>query len=176
VRRTALAVGVLFLSASACNFDSTKSATAAASSTASSDKSQPDQSEALMQTSRDWAKAAASGDIERILSYWADSAIVLEPDQHAHIGKAAIREMVRASLKIPKFSITWGPETAVISKSGDMGYLIEHSRITFADSTGKVHTQFGKMVTIWRKDASGAWKCVVDTWNSSPTENVYPAV
>jgi ketosteroid isomerase-like protein len=84
--------------------------------------------------------------------------------------------MVQASMKIPKFSITWGPEAAVISKGGDMGYLVEHSRFTFADSTGKVHTQFGKTVTIWRKDASGAWKCVVDVWNGSPTENVYPAL
>jgi len=129
-----------------------------------------------MQTSRDWAKVAATGDVERTLSYWADDAIVLEPDQHAHIGKAAIRQMVQASMKIPKFTITWSPESAVISKSGEIGYLIEHNRVTFADSTGKVHTQFGKGVTIWRKDASGAWKCIVDTWNGSPTENVFPAV
>ena len=29
-----------------------------------------------------------------------------------------------------------------------MGYLIEHNRVTMADSTGKVHTQYGKGVTI----------------------------
>ena len=176
MRRTALAVGVLLLSATACNFDSTKSSAGTASSTISSDASQPDQTEALMQTSRDWAKAATTSDVERILSYWADDAIVLEPDQHALIGKAAIRQMVQTSMKLPKFSITWSPESAVISKGGDMGYLIEHNRVSFADSTGKVHTQFGKAVTIWRKDASGAWKCVVDTWNGSPSQNVYPAV
>jgi ketosteroid isomerase-like protein len=175
VQRTVLAVGVLFLSATACNFDSTKSASGTASSTISGDTGQTDQIEALMQTSRDWAKVAATGDVERILTYWADDAIVLEPDQPAHIGKAAIRQMVQASMKIPKFSITWSPESGVISKGGDMGYLIEHNRVTFADSTGKVQTQFGKGVTIWRKDASGAWKCVVDTWNNSPTANVFPA-
>jgi ketosteroid isomerase-like protein len=129
-----------------------------------------------MQTSRDWAKAAASMDVERILSYWADDAIVLEPDQHALIGKAAIRQMVQDRMKAPKFTITWSPESAVISKGGDMGYLVEHNRVTFADSTGKVHTQFGKVVTIWRKEPNGAWKCVVDTWNANSTENVYPAV
>ena len=171
MRRTALAVGFLLLGAAGCNFDSAKSSTASASSTPSGREA-----DVLMQTSRDWAKAAASGDLERILSYWADDAIVLEPDQHAHIGKAAIRQMVEGSMKIPKFSITWGPESAVISTGGDMGYLIEHNRITFADSTGKVLTQFGKGVSIWRKDASGAWKCVVDIWNSNPSVNVFPAV
>lgn len=171
MRRTTLAVGVLLLCAPACNFDSAKSSSGTASSTPSNREI-----DALMQTSRDWAKAAASGDVERILSYWADDAVVLEPDQRAHFGKAGIRQMVEASMKIPKFSITWGPESAVISKSGDMGYVIEHNRVSFADSTGKIQTQFGKAVTIWRKDASGAWKCVVDIWNGSPTVNVYPAV
>lgn len=176
MRRTALAVGVLFLSATACNFDSAKSSSGTASSTISSDPSRPDQGEALMQTSRDWAKIVASGDVEGILSYWTDDAILLQPDQRALIGKAAIRQMVEGSMKNPSFSITWGPESAVISKGGDMGYLVEHNRITFADPTGKMRTRFGKSVTIWRKDASGAWKCVVDTWNSSPTENVFPEV
>jgi ketosteroid isomerase-like protein len=167
MKRTVIAAGVLLLSATACNFDSRKSVSGTASSTPSGAETG-----ALMQTSREFAKAAASGNIERTLSYWADDAVVLEPDQPAYIGKAAIRQMVQTSMKIPKFSITWVPESGVISRSGDIGYLIEHNRVTFADSTGKVHTQFGKGVTIWRKDASGAWKCVVDIWNVGPTENV----
>jgi ketosteroid isomerase-like protein len=175
VRRTTLAVVVL-LSSSSCNLDSTKSASGTSSSTISAAPAQQEDANALMQTSRDFAKAAASGDVERTLSYWADDAIVLEPDQRAFIGKPAIRQMVQGSMKIPKFAITWSPESVVISKGGDMGYLIEHSRMSFADSAGKVHTQFGKLVTIWRKDPNGAWKCVVDTWNGNPTENVYPAV
>ena len=145
------------------------------SSAAATSAKPADQSAALMQTSRDWAKAAATGNLDSIVSYWADDAIVLEPDQPAHVGKAAIRKMVEGSLKVPKFSITWEPERASISESGDVGYLIEHNRFTFADSTGKVHTQFGKAVTIWRKDTNGNWKCVVDTWNASPRERVLSA-
>ena len=174
--RTALSAVLLLLSTVACNSASTQSSPAAAGSTLADDKIRALELDTLMQTSRDWAKTAASGDVERILSYWADDAVVLEPDKTALIGKAAIRQMVEGSMKIPKFSITWGPETGVISKDGHMGYLIEHNRVTFADSTGKVQTQFGKAVTIWRRDANGAWKCVVDTWNSSPKSNVFPAV
>ena len=82
--------------------------------------------------------------------------------------------MVEASMKIPKFSITWEPERASISPSGDVGYLIEHNRVTMADSTGKVHTQYGRGVSIWKKDANGVWRCVVDIYNNSPTEKVFP--
>lgn len=128
--------------------------------------------QSLMQTSREWAKAAASGDLERILAYWADDAVVLAPDQPAFVGKAAIRNFLQQTVSIPQFSITWEPEQAAISASGDLGYLVEHNRVTFADSTGALKTQYGKAVTVWRKDASGAWKCVVDTWNNNPTERV----
>lgn len=123
---------------------------------------------ALMQTSREWAQAAATDDIERIVSYWADDAIVMAPDQPAIVGKAAIREFVTASQQIPGFSISWEPQSATIADSGDLGYLVERNRTTFTDATGALQTQEGKTVTVWRKDASGAWKCVIDIWNNNP--------
>ena len=134
---------------------------------------QQDAAASLMQTSRAWAKAVAGGDVDVILSFWADDAVVLAPDHAVIDGKAALREFVLGMQKIPGFTISWEPERAVISKSGDIGYLIESNRVTMPDASGKMTTQFGKAVTIWRKDASGAWKCVVDAWNNSPTERVF---
>ncbi len=126
----------------------------------------------LMQTSRAWARVAATGNLEQTLAYWADDAVVLPPDQPAVVGKAAIRQFLMQSAAIPKFSITWEPEQATVAANGDVGYLVEHNRVTLADSTGALHTQYGKAVTVWRKDATGAWKCVVDTWNNNPTARV----
>ena len=170
MRAKALVVlGGLVLTLLGCKMESEKSATATESST-----SRGSSESALMQTSRNWAKAAASGNADSALSYWSDDAVVLQPDQPALVGKSEIRKMVEGSMKDPKFSITWEPERAMISESGDMGYMIEHNRMTFSDSTGKARTVFGKAVTIWKKDASGEWKCVVDTWNMNPTEKVLP--
>ena len=166
----ALAVAVVVVANAGCNFGSSNSGTA--SSTASSSGGE---AAALMQTSRDWANTVKTGDIARIVSYWSDDAIVLDPDRPARVGKAALKAMVEGAMKAPKFSITWEPERAVISQAGDMGYLIEHNRVTFADSTGKTRTVFGKVVTIWKKDANGNWKCVVDISTPNPTEKVLPA-
>ena len=130
--------------------------------------------EALMETSRAWARTAASGNLEATLAYWADDAIVLAPDQPAVVGKAAIRDFLKQTQTIPRFSITWEPERATIATTGDMGYLIERNRVSFADSAGGLRTQYGKAVSIWRKDATGVWKCVVDTWNNNPSERVLP--
>ena len=126
---------------------------------------------ALMQVSRDWAQAAATGDAERIASYWADDAVVMPPNQPAIVGKAAIREFVRTSLAIPGFSVTWEPERASVAGSGEVGYLIERNQFTLTDASGTLLTLHGKSATIWRKDAKGTWKCVVDIWNDNPPQS-----
>ena len=130
---------------------------------------------ALMETSREWARAAAGGDLERILSFWSDDAIVMPPGQPAVVGKAAIREFVRETTAIPGFSITWEPEQANVDNAGDVGYMVERNRVSFSEESGTARVQFGKALTVWRKDATGAWKCVIDIWNENPTERVLVA-
>jgi ketosteroid isomerase-like protein len=124
--------------------------------------------ERLMQISRDWSKTASGDSIEKTLSYWADDAVVMAPGQPALIGKQAIREMIMSMAKIPGFKISWEPLTVSLSKSGDIAYMIEQNVITVNDSLGKQVTEFNKSVTIWRKEADGSWKNIVDIWNSAP--------
>ena len=93
----------------------------------------------LLQTDMEWAKAAALGkDVEKIVSYWADDAVVYPPREAAISGKAAIRNYVGTSLKTPFFSISWKPAQAVVASSGDLGYTMGSNEITFADPKGKV--------------------------------------
>lgn len=122
---------------------------------------------ALIETSREWARIVATGDLERALSFWSDDALVMPPGQPPIVGKAAIREYVRQMMAIPGFSITWEPEQANVAGTGDVGFLVERNRVTVNDSSGTLREQFGKAVTVWRKDATGAWKCVVDIWNDN---------
>jgi ketosteroid isomerase-like protein len=124
--------------------------------------------EALMQTSRNWSKAAATGNVDSILSYWADDAVVMSPGEMPLKGKEAIRGMIEASSKIPGFRISWEPRSAFVSESGDLGYLTEETQISMNDSLGKPFTLHNKAVTIWRKDGNGNWKNIVDIWNANP--------
>ncbi|PWU02722.1 MAG: hypothetical protein C5B52_04700 [Bacteroidetes bacterium] len=122
----------------------------------------------LIQTSLDWSKLASTDSIDRILSYWADDAVVLSPGEAPIKGKKAIREMVEGSKKIPGFKISWETLSASVSKDGDLGYLMEQNEISFKDSTGQTITQKNKGVTIWKKQEDGSWKNIVDTWNALP--------
>ena len=118
--------------------------------------------EKLMQLSREWSQSASTDNIEKTVSYWADSAIFLSAGHPTLNGKKEIREMVEQSVKIPGFKISWEPISVSISQSGDMAYMIEQNQMTVNDSLGKPVITYGKAVTIWKKDANGSWKNVVE--------------
>ncbi len=121
-----------------------------------------EESEKLMQASRDWSAAANSRDLEKIMNYWTDDAILYSAGEAELKGKKAIREMVEASMKNPNFSISWEPISAEVSESGDMGYLLEKSKIIMKGATGKENIMTFKGVTIWKKQKDGSWKNAID--------------
>ena len=125
--------------------------------------------EKVVQLSRDWSRVAGTDSLEKILSYWAEDAIVMPPGQIFR-GKAAIRNMLLQTAKIPGFKISWEPLSVTVSRSGDLAFLIERNQITVNDTTGKPVTQYNKDVTIWRKQSDGSWKNIVDTWNAYTVE------
>src|SRR5947209_9808293 len=93
--------------------------------------------EKVMQSSREWSRAASAGDIEKTIGYWADNAVVMSAGQPSINGKQAIRQMVEESYKMPGFRISWQPQSVDVSESGDMAYIMANSQISFADSSGK---------------------------------------
>jgi len=123
---------------------------------------------ALMQLSRDWSKLATTGKLDSIMNGWADDAVVMAPGLPPLEGKPAIRSYVEAGMRIPGFSIQWEPLSVHVARSGDLAYMIERNVSTVNDSSGKPITTYGKVVTVWRKDATGNWKNVIDMWNEAP--------
>ena len=121
---------------------------------------------ALLKTDQQWAAVASAGrDIDAIVSYWADDATVYPENAPVIHGKAAIRQYVAESLKIPGFHITWKPLSAVVSRGGDLGYTTDENAISLQVANGTIATFPGRGVTVWRKQ-EGQWKCVEDIWNS----------
>lgn len=98
----------------------------------------------------------------------ADDAQVLPAGQAAVDGKAAIRGMVAGGMEAPAFSVTWEPEEAVVGPSGAMGYTIGASRFTVPNMEGGIDTLDDRYVTVWRKEADGRWRCVIDIFNAGP--------
>ncbi len=123
---------------------------------------------ALLKADIEWAEAAGTKDLERIVSFWTEDAVVYPPREAPVAGKAAIRKYVGESLKVPGFAISWKPGEAVVSASGDLGYTTGTNSFTFPNAQGQLTTSHGRYVTVWRKEPGGRWRCVIDFWNEAP--------
>lgn len=128
------------------------------------------EAEKLMELSSAWSKSVKDKNVEEMLSYWADDAILMSPNEPAVVGIDSLRAMVERSMKIPGFEISWKPQQAYVSKGGDLGYVIFKNYMTMpVDTLGNTRTVFNKGVEIWKKQADGQWKNVVDISNADPS-------
>ena len=123
-------------------------------------------SNALRDRDLEWAAAAKGGNVDAILSFWSDDAVVIPPGSPELHGKAAIRAYIQQSLAVPGFLISWSPSSAHVSSDGELGYTGGENLVSFSGQDGKRVTIKGRYTTIWRRERNGEWKCVVDTWNT----------
>lgn len=129
----------------------------------------------LMRRDADWANLATAGkDVDKIVSYWTDDAVVMEPGQPAVEGKQAIREYVASSLKSPGFKIHWVSEKPTFSPDGRMAYMRGADEMTVPGPKGEPMTLHLQGYSIWRKDSDGQWRCVVDISNEKPPAAANP--
>lgn len=127
------------------------------------------EAEHLLARDAAWADLASAGqDVEKTASYWSDDAVIIPQGQPLVEGKAAIRDYVARSFRTPGFRIHWRSEKPSFSPDGRLAYMRGTSAITVPGPDGKPMTIPGRSVTIWRKEADGRWRCVVDIWNDPP--------
>lgn len=80
-------------------------------------------------------------------------------------GKAAIRDAMGV-LDSPDYSLTWEPEFA--EASGELGYTYGTYTRTTNDTAGNAAVETGRYVTVWRREADGGWKVVLDMGSPAP--------
>lgn len=122
--------------------------------------------ERLLKIDAEWAAIASEGrDVDRMLSFWTDDAIVIAPGLPVVAGKAALREYVETSFRIPGFEISWSTTDCTVSADGSLAYMFSSNTVTADDPDGFPTTTLGRAVTIWRCEGDGKWRCAVDIWN-----------
>ena len=127
----------------------------------------PDTHDADVKAIRDLETAAvqaiAAKDLDKACAFYADDASLFMPDAHVFNGIEAIKTAFKPFFTDKNFSFTISSEKADVAKSGDLGYGYGAYTMTMTDpKTKKVLTEKGRYVTVYKKQADGGWKAVVD--------------
>jgi ketosteroid isomerase-like protein len=120
---------------------------------------------ALRDTDAQWAKTAASKDVDATTAFYADGAVLLPPNARATTDKQAIRG-IWADLLAPGTTLSWQANKIEVARSGDLGYVTGVYQASLTDAQGKPVSDQGKFLEVWKKQPDGKWKCVVDTYSS----------
>jgi ketosteroid isomerase-like protein len=120
----------------------------------------------LRRTDTEFSAAASREGIAAAFAGWAAPTGVLFVGPEIVIGPAAIRELY-ARIAIGR-SLAWNPVHAGAAASGDLGFTVGEYVSTGRGSSGAVSQRFGKYLTVWRRQADGQWRYVVDGGNPSP--------
>jgi ketosteroid isomerase-like protein len=105
--------------------------------------------------------------IEGFLANMADDAFLVNRAIHGKAETRAIWERTD-----PKgLRLIWGATYADVSAAGDLGYTLGvWQREAPAGDTGEIKSSSGLFLTVWKRQADGSWKFVVDGGAVHPPE------
>jgi ketosteroid isomerase-like protein len=123
--------------------------------------------ESLIRAQHEKATAAlSSGDLDRVMSVYADDVISLPPNQAALVGKAAVQSMWEETLT--DFAVEVSVDVEEVEVAG--GWAFERGTFNMKLSPragGAPIADTGKYLDVLRQQADGSWKYSRVSWNSS---------
>ena len=117
--------------------------------------------QAVRDADAEWSRVAGAKDLDKTVSYYADDAVVLPPNQPMVTSKDGIRNLWKGFLD-SLTDISWKTTRVETSKSGNMAYMIGTYAMTMKDGTRDT----GKYCEVWKKQADGKWKVAADMFSS----------
>ena len=125
----------------------------------SQDSQTPAALSAMVETERDFARRCGEVGIRAsFMEYFADEAIVFRPEPVKY--KEAVKDRPAPPNPLA-MALEWEPIYGDMAAAGDMGYDTGPS--VFIDNTSDKPTpQYGFFFSVWKKQADGNWKVVLD--------------
>ncbi len=122
--------------------------------------------QAIKQLAADWRSGWLAGDVDALLSLYADEPVLMPQGQLAVSGKDAIRPLYQAVLK--EVAIKSESTLMEVEASGDWGYFWSTYKLTATPKGGGERIEGeGKSLFIVKRQPGGAWKITRLIDNSS---------
>ena len=112
-------------------------------------------------------KAVAALDAAAAVSVYSDDVVAMDAESPTIQGKENMRQWFENFFKDkPQFS---GSTTKVeVARSGDLAYSMGTGKMTIQPKKGKPVETGLKYVSLWKKQADGSWRMIVDTMIPDP--------
>ena len=116
---------------------------------------------AMMEADRAFSKLSEEKGMKHAMIQYIDSkGILLRPNSIPIAGGEAINYISQGN--DTSYTMTWEPSGGTIAKSGELGYTFGVYSLKPND---KDTIFYGTYVSIWKKQADGKWKFVLETGN-----------
>jgi ketosteroid isomerase-like protein len=125
----------------------------------------PDQ-QAIHKLDKAWSAAAGSKDLEKTVSYYSDDASAYPFNAPIATGKEAIQQLWSHLMSLPGFALSFTPTKIEVARSGDIAYDVGTFEMKTTDPQGKLVSEVGKYVVVWKKQPKGQWKVIADIFNT----------
>ena len=115
----------------------------------------------MMEADRAFSRLSeAKGMKNAFLDYIDSNGILLRPNHLPLLGADAIDYLIQQNDSA--FTLKWEPKNGAVAASGDLGYT--YGLYVLSPSTNDT-VIYGNYVSIWKKQANGKWKFVLDSGN-----------
>jgi uncharacterized protein (TIGR02246 family) len=116
-----------------------------------------DDIDAIRQLAADWRSGWLAGDLELLLSLYADEPVLMPQDRPVVMGKNAIRPLYDNVLR--EFDFQGETTVREVVVSGDLGYFWTAYTLTATPRAGGEPTKVtGKSIFLVKRDSAGAWR------------------
>jgi ketosteroid isomerase-like protein len=121
----------------------------------------PEDKAEMMDADRTFSKLSKEKGMKKaFIEYMDGEGVLLRPDQYPLIGASAIDFL--SQINDTTFTLEWEPQKGYLAKSGELGYTYG---VYSLKPSSKDTVLYGTYVSIWKKQADGSWKYVLDTGN-----------
>jgi ketosteroid isomerase-like protein len=123
----------------------------------------------LLQTDREFSQySVAHGAAEAFRTFLLQTAVQLPAGKNPLYGRDNIyKDMLKTGTG---YTLSWQPEDGGVSSSGDLGYTWGIYTITIKGKDSNEGASKGKYLNVWKRDAEGNWRVLIDTGNQNPPD------
>ena len=122
---------------------------------------------ALREAADAYHVAASAKDADAVVGLYGEGAIMVPPNADMVEGLEGVRGYRFGFIETPGVELEFEIVQAEVSATGDIGWTLAIGEITINQPEGPPRRDRVRDFHMWKKQADGSWKVVVDMWNSA---------